>query len=92
MLDSSLANAYQAAQGTVDIEVIRLFGLKIEMVGFQGGIIIALMMGFVVAKLDKFFNKVIPDVIKLLVAPMLTVFISTVLLFYTCRSGRTNSF
>ena len=32
-------------------------------------------------KLDKFFNKVIPDVIKLLVAPMLTVFISTVLLF-----------
>ena len=81
MLDSSLANAYQAAQGTVDIEVIRLFGLKIEMVGFQGGIIIALMMGFVVAKLDKFFNKVIPDVIKLLVAPMLTVFISTVLLF-----------
>ena len=81
MLDSSLANAYQAAQGTVDIEVIRLFGQKIEMVGFQGGIIIALMMGFVVAKLDKFFNKVIPDVIKLLVAPMLTVFISTVLLF-----------
>ena len=51
MLDSSLANAYQAAQG------------------------------FVIAKLDKFFNKVIPDVIKLLVAPMLTVFISTVLLF-----------
>lgn len=81
MLDSSLANAYQAAQGTVDVEVIRLFGLKIEMVGFQGGIIIALMMGFIVAKLDKFFNKVIPDVIKLLVAPMLTVFISTVLLF-----------
>ena len=81
MLDSSLANAYQAAQGTVDPEIIHLFGLKIEMVGFQGGIIIALMMGWVVAKLDNFFNKKIPDVVKLLVAPMLTVFISTVLLF-----------
>lgn len=81
MLDSSLANAYQAAQGTVDPEIIRLFGLKIEMVGFQGGIIIALMMGWVVAKLDIFFNKKVPDVVKLLVAPMLTVFISTVLLF-----------
>ena len=81
MLDSSLANAYQAAQGTVDPEIIRLFGLKIEMVGFQGGIIIALMMGWVVAKLDNFFNRKIPDVVKLLVAPMLTVFISTVLLF-----------
>lgn len=81
MLDSSLANAYQAAQGTVDPEIIRLFGLKIEMVGFQGGIIIALMMGWVVAKLDNFFNRKVPDVVKLLVAPMLTVFISTVLLF-----------
>ena len=78
MLDSSLANAYQAAQGAVDPEIIRLFGLKIEMVGFQGGIIIALMMGWVVAKLDNFFNRKISDVVKLLVAPMLTVFISTV--------------
>lgn len=81
MLDSSLANAYQAAQGAVKPEIISLFGLKIEMVGFQGGIIIALMMGYIVAKLDKFFSHKIPDVIKLLVAPMLTVFISTVLLF-----------
>lgn len=81
MLDGSLANAYQAAQGAVQPEVIHLFGLKIEMVGFQGGIIIALMMGYVVAKLDVFFSRKIPDVVKLLVAPMLTVFISTVLLF-----------
>ena len=81
MLDSSLANAYQAAQGTVDPEIIRLFGLKIEMVGFQGGIIIALMMGWVVAKLDNFFNRKIPDVVKLLFAPLFTVFISTLLLF-----------
>ena len=39
------------------------------------------MMGYVVAKLDIFFSKKIPDAIKLLVAPLLTVFISTVLLF-----------
>lgn len=81
MLDGSLANAYQAAQGLVKPEIINLFGLKIELVGFQGGIIIALMMGYVVAKLDIFFSKKVPDVIKLLVAPLLTVFISTVLLF-----------
>ena len=81
MLDSSLANAYDAAKGLVTPEVINLFGLHIELVGFQGGIIIALMMGFIVAKLDIFFNKKIPDVVKLLFAPLLTVFISTVLLF-----------
>lgn len=83
MLDSSLANAYSVGSGTAVPEVLHLFGLNVALVGFQGGIIIALMMGFIVAKLDVFFNKKVPDAIKLLVAPMLTVFISTVLLF-TC--------
>ena len=81
MLDSSLANAYSVGSGSVVPEVIRILGLPIELVGFQGGIIIALMMGFVVAKLDIFFDKKVPDFIKLLLSPLCTVFISTVLLF-----------
>ena len=81
MLDGSLANAYDAAQGLVQPDSISLFGLNIELVGFQGGIIIALMMGFSVAKLDIFFDKKIPDVVKLLFSPMCSVLISTVLLF-----------
>lgn len=81
MLDASLANAYDAAKGLVNPEIISLFGFNVELVGFQGGIIIALMMGFIVAKLDVFFDKKIPDVVKLLVSPLCTVFISTILLF-----------
>ena len=81
MLDSSLANAYDAAKGIVDVQTISLFGFDIKLVGFQGGIIIALMMGFVIAKLDIFFDKKIPDVVKLLFSPMCSVLISTVLLF-----------
>lgn len=81
MLDGSLANAYDAAKGLVTPDVIQLFGFDIELVGFQGGIIIALMMGFIVAKLDIFFDKKIPDVVKLLFSPMCSVLISTVLLF-----------
>lgn len=81
MLDSSLANAYDAAQGLVQPSIISLFGFHIELVGFQGGIIIALMMGFIIAKLDIFFDKKIPDVVKLLFSPMCSVLISTMLLF-----------
>lgn len=81
MLSNSLADAYQAAQGTVEVEVISLLGLKIQLIGFQGGIIIALMMGFVVAKLDKFFEKKIPNAVKLLLSPLFTVFVSAFLLF-----------
>ena len=81
MLDGSLANAYSIGTPEFNPEILDLFGLKIQMVGFQGGIIVALMMGYIVAQLDKFFEKKIPSVIKLLVSPMLTVFISTFLLF-----------
>lgn len=81
MLNNGLADAYQAAQGIVDVEVISLLGLKIQLIGFQGGIIIALMMGFVVAKLDKFFEKKIPNAVKLLLSPLFTVFASAFLLF-----------
>lgn len=81
MLSNSLADAYQAAQGTAEVEVISLLGLKIQLIGFQGGIIIALMMGFVVAKLDKFFEKKIPNAVKLLLSPLFTVFVSAFLLF-----------
>lgn len=81
MLNSNLANAYDAANGTVTPEVINILGLNIKLVGFQGGIIIALMMGFVVAKLDNFFDKKVHNSVKLLVSPMLTVFVSSILLF-----------
>lgn len=81
MLNPKLTDAYSAAQGTATPESINLLGLNIELVGFQGGVIIAVMMGAVVAYLDKFFEKKVPNSIKLLISPMLTVFVSAFLLF-----------
>lgn len=81
MLNSNLADAYSAAKGAVTPEIINVLGLNIKLVGFQGGIIIALMMGFVVAKLDDFFDKKVHNSVKLLVSPMLTVFVASLLLF-----------
>lgn len=57
MLSDSLANAYSAAQGTAEVTTLHIFGMGVELVGFQGGIIVALLMGFVTAKLDLFFEK-----------------------------------
>ncbi|UZW14878.1 glucose PTS transporter subunit IIA [Clostridium pasteurianum] len=81
MLNGNLADAFAAANGSVKPEIINILGLNIELVGFQGGIIIALMIGYVVAALDKFFDRKIPNAFKLLVSPMLTVLISAILLF-----------
>lgn len=81
MLSDSLANAYSAAQGTVEVTTLHIFGMGVELVGFQGGIIVALLMGFVTAKLDIFFEKKVPEVIRLLVSPLLTTLVGALLLF-----------
>lgn len=81
MLSNSLADAYAAAQGTVDVTTLHIFGFNVELVGFQGGIIVALLIGIVTAKLDQFFEKKVPEMIRLLVSPLLTTLASSFLLF-----------
>lgn len=81
MLSNSLADAYAAAQGTVEVTTLHIFGLGVDLVGFQGGIIVALLMGVVTAKLDIFFEKKVPEVVRLLVSPLLTTLVSAILLF-----------
>lgn len=81
MLSDSLANAYSAAQGTVEVTTLHIFGMGVDLVGFQGGIIVALLMGFVTAKLDVFFEKKVPEVIRLLISPLLTTLVGALLLF-----------
>lgn len=81
MLTNSLADASAAAQGTVDVTILHIFGLQVELIGFQGGIIVALLIGIVTAKLDIFFERKVPEVIRLLVSPLLTTLVSSFLLF-----------
>ena len=81
MLTNSLADAYAAAQGTVEVTTLHIFGFGVDLVGFQGGIIVALLMGVVTAKLDIFFEKKVPEVIRLLVSPLLTTLVGAILLF-----------
>lgn len=81
MLSGSLADASAAAQGTAAFETIHLLGIPVDLIGFQGGIIIALMMGWVVARLDRFFEKHVPELVRLLVSPLLTTLCGAFLLF-----------
>lgn len=81
MVSTSLADAFSVASGTAESEMVNVLGLNVELVGFQGGIIAALMIGFVVANVDKYFNRILPDIIKFVLSPMLTILIASFLLF-----------
>ena len=65
----------------MEVTTLHIFGIPVDLIGFQGGIIVALLIGIVTAKLDIFFEKKVPEVIRLLVSPLLTTLVSSFLLF-----------
>lgn len=74
-----LPNAYAIAAGTAQPLYFDILGLSIPVVGYQGSVLPALILGIVASKLQAYFKKIIPDVIDLIVTPFLTLFICMIL-------------
>lgn len=74
-----LPNAYAIAAGTASPLYLDLFGINIPIVGYQGSVLPALILGIFASKLQLFLKKVIPDVVDLIITPFLTLFISMLL-------------
>lgn len=68
MVAPQLPNAWAVASG--DAEPMRLLGL--EVVGYQGSIIPAIVAGYLISKLEKGLRKVVPDMIDLIITPFVT--------------------
>ena len=74
-----LPNAYAIAAGQAQPIMMDIFGLSVPVVGYQGSVLPALVLGIFAAKLQKWLKTFIPDVIDLIVTPFLTLFISMIL-------------
>lgn len=74
-----LPNAYVVATGEAAALGLSLFGIDISIVGYQGSVLPALVLGIIAAKTQQALKKVIPDVLDLIVTPFLTLLISMVL-------------
>ena len=70
LVSSQLLNGFSVA-GTPASEIpVWDFGFfKVEMIGYQGQVIAAMMAGFVLVYLEKFFKKICPEVISMIVVP-----------------------
>jgi PTS system sucrose-specific IIC component len=78
MVAPQLPNAWAVAAGNADPLVI--FGLDI--VGYQGSIFPAIIVGWMVSKLEKWFRTFIPQMMDLVVTPFLSITITlSVMLF-----------
>ena len=74
-----LPNAYAIAGGEAQPIPMDIFGLTVPVVGYQGSVLPALVLGIFAAKLQKWLKTFVPDIIDLIVTPFLTLFISMLL-------------
>ncbi|OSA84503.1 UNVERIFIED_ORG: PTS sugar transporter subunit IIA [Clostridium botulinum] len=74
-----LPNAYGVAAGTESPVYLSMLGLSIPVVGYQGSVLPALVLGIIAAKTQKALKKVIPDVLDLIVTPFITLLVSMIL-------------
>lgn len=71
-----LPNAYAVAGGTATVIPMNIMGFTVPVVGYQGSVLPALVLGIIASKLQKWFKSFVPDVLDLIVTPFMTLFIS----------------
>ena len=77
LISGSLPNAWEVAQGG-EIVPIKFFGL-VDVVGLQGSVLPAFIIGVVGANFEKWVRKYVPEVLDLLLTPFITLFVMSIL-------------
>ena len=77
LVSGSLPNAWAVASGG-EVTAMKFFGF-IPVVGLQGSVLPAFIIGVVGAKFEKAVRKVVPDVLDLLVTPFVTLLVMSIL-------------
>ncbi|MFC5630628.1 MULTISPECIES: sucrose-specific PTS transporter subunit IIBC [Streptococcus] len=77
LVSGSLPNAWAVANGG-DVKAMEFFGF-IPVVGLQGSVLPAFVIGLIGAKFEKAVRKVVPDVLDLLVTPFVTLLVMSIL-------------
>ncbi len=81
LVSHQLLNAYGAAGALAEGKVpFWDFGFaQVNMIGYQAQVIPAMLAGFALAYLERFFKKIIPDVVQMIFVPFFSLLISIVL-------------
>ncbi|HFU3969807.1 TPA: sucrose-specific PTS transporter subunit IIBC [Streptococcus suis] len=77
LVSGSLPNAWAVASGG-EVTAMKFFGF-IPVVGLQGSVLPAFVIGLVGAKFEKWLRKIVPDVLDLLVTPFVTLLVMSIL-------------
>lgn len=80
LVSPQLLNAYSVATtATADIPVWDFGIFQLNMIGYQAQVLPAILAGFTLVYLEKFFRKICPAVISMIVVPFLALFFSVII-------------
>ena len=77
LVSGQLLNAYAVAgTAAADIPKWNFDGFQVNMIGYQGQVIPAILAAFTLVYLEKFFRKITPQVISMIVVPFCSLLLS----------------
>lgn len=77
LVSPQLLNAYAMAPG-VEVPVWDFGFVKMEMIGYQAQVIPAILAGFVLVFLERFFKKITPQAISMIVVPFMSLLLAVI--------------
>ncbi|HCW74183.1 MAG TPA: PTS trehalose transporter subunit IIBC [Clostridiaceae bacterium] len=82
LVSPQLLNAYGVAGAGADIPFWDFGFAQVKMIGYQAQVIPAMLAGFTLVYLEKFFKKIVPDYLSMILVPFFAL-VPTVLLAHT---------
>ncbi len=72
LISGSLPSGAQVGRGNIEPLMINLLGINFAIKGYQGSILIAVVGGYIITKVEQFCRKIVPNVVDMIFTPILT--------------------
>lgn len=79
LVSPSLPDKWDVVNGVVEALKFDLGFFELSITGYQSSVVPALCLGIIAAAIEKKLNKVIPDIVQMLLVPFLTLLVSLLL-------------
>jgi sucrose PTS system EIIBCA or EIIBC component len=82
MVSPQLPNAWAVAGGDAEPLMINILGINFGIIGYQGSILPAILVGFLVSFFERKLRSVVPAMMDLIVTPFLSITLTLVIILF----------
>ncbi len=82
LISGNLPAAGAVGRGNAEPLIVNMLGLRFELIGYQGSVLIAVLGGWLLAKTENIVRKFVPNVVDMILTPILTLGICLFLILF----------